>query len=91
MTPCATRRRGSANKRDGAPQSGGRAVRAQHLPGAAAGCRDREGSTIARSSGITTVGLDLSKNVFQVHQADGTGRSKVRRIRSSGKAWGCSL
>ena len=28
---------------------------------------------------ITTVGLDLAKNVFQVHGADGSGRAVLRR------------
>lgn len=30
-------------------------------------------------SEITTVGLDLAKNVFQVHGADGAGRAVVRK------------
>jgi transposase len=30
-------------------------------------------------SEITTVGLDLAKNVFQVHGADATGRVGLRR------------
>ncbi len=30
-------------------------------------------------SEIITVGLDLAKNVFQVHGADGTGRAVLRR------------
>lgn len=30
-------------------------------------------------SGITTVGLDLAKNVFQVHGADGSGRAVLRK------------
>ncbi|MFN6925920.1 MAG: IS110 family transposase, partial [Tabrizicola sp.] len=27
---------------------------------------------------VTTVGLDLAKNVFQVHGADGAGRAVLR-------------
>ncbi|OAN77380.1 hypothetical protein A8B82_13010 [Sulfitobacter sp. EhC04] len=30
-------------------------------------------------SEIITVGLDLAKNVFQVHGADGTGRAALRK------------
>ena len=30
-------------------------------------------------SEITTVGLDLAKNVFQVHVADGAGRAVLRK------------
>ena len=30
-------------------------------------------------SEIITVGLDLAKNVFQVHGADGTGRALLRK------------
>jgi len=30
-------------------------------------------------SEIITVGLDLAKNVFQVHGADGTGRAVLRK------------
>ena len=30
-------------------------------------------------SEITTVGLDLAKNVFQVHGADGSGRAMLRK------------
>ncbi len=30
-------------------------------------------------SDITTVGLDLAKNVFQVHGADGAGRAVLRK------------
>jgi transposase len=30
-------------------------------------------------SEITTVGLDLAKNVFQVHGADGDGRAVLRK------------
>jgi hypothetical protein len=30
-------------------------------------------------SEITTVGLDLAKNVFQVHGADGAGRAVLRK------------
>jgi hypothetical protein len=30
-------------------------------------------------SEITTVGLDLAKNVFQVHGADGAGRTFLRK------------
>ncbi len=30
-------------------------------------------------SEIITVGLDLAKNVFQVHGADGAGRAVVRK------------
>ena len=30
-------------------------------------------------SEIITVGLDLAKNVFQVHRADGTGRAVFRK------------
>ncbi len=30
-------------------------------------------------SQITTVGLDLAKNVFQVHGADGAGRAILRK------------
>lgn len=30
-------------------------------------------------SGIVTVGLDLAKNVFQVHGADGAGRAVLRK------------
>jgi len=33
----------------------------------------------AVTSEITTVGLDLAKNVFQVHGADGTGRAILRK------------
>jgi transposase len=28
---------------------------------------------------ITTIGLDLAKNVFQVHGVDGAGREQIRR------------
>ena len=30
-------------------------------------------------SEVITVGLDLAKNVFQVHGADGTGRAVLRK------------
>lgn len=30
-------------------------------------------------SSITSVGLDLSKNVFQVHRADASGRTELRK------------
>lgn len=30
-------------------------------------------------SDIITVGLDLAKNLFQVHGADGTGRAVLRK------------
>ena len=35
-------------------------------------------------SDIITVGLDLAKNVFQVHGADGAGRAVCRYVRTLG-------
>ncbi len=42
---------------------------------------------------ITTVGLDLAKNVFQVHAIDGTGKVLARRRlgRSEVLDWFCGL
>jgi len=30
-------------------------------------------------SEVTTIGLDLAKNVFQVHGADGSGHAVIRK------------
>ena len=42
-------------------------------------------------SEIITVGLDLAKNVFQVHGADAAGGAVLRKKlrRGVGKTWGC--
>ena len=37
------------------------------------------GKSITDLSSVTTVGLDLAKNVFQVHGVDGSGRVAVAK------------
>ena len=36
---------------------------------------------------ITTIGLDLAKNVFQVHGVDATGRSLFRKRFGGRRCW----
>jgi transposase len=38
-------------------------------------------------SDITTVGLDLAKNVFQVHRADGAGQGVLRKKLRRTQVW----
>ncbi len=36
---------------------------------------------------VTTIGLDLAKNVFQIHGVDASGRVVIRRQLGRGRAW----
>ncbi len=36
---------------------------------------------------VTTIGLDLAKNVFQVHGVDASGRVLIRRQLGRRRAW----